>query len=195
MFRVKVLVGAIAFSVAAAVPGWFVPVSDADAMPPTAASGPPGNGGMSMSAGSSTSDGGSGATDWQAMDAAMAKRDKSFPAATKGTGGQLIKPTVLPDGTKEFHLTTEVTKWEVEPGKFVEAWTYNGMVPGPTFHVNVGDKVRIVVRNNLPESTSTHWHGLQVPNDQDGVSDITQDPIKPGSTYTYAFTATRQMVG
>jgi FtsP/CotA-like multicopper oxidase with cupredoxin domain len=193
MSRAKVFAGAVAFAAAVAVPGWFVPTSAADTSRATAA--------VAAPQGHATSDSGmpapasGGSSDWQAMDARMAKRDKSFPAATKGVGAQVLTPTVLPDGTKEFHLTAEVARWEIEPGKVVDAWTYNGMVPGPTFHLNVGDKVRIVVRNNLPESTSIHWHGIQVPNDQDGVSDITQDPIKPGTTYTYAFRATRQMVG
>ncbi|MFJ3308884.1 multicopper oxidase family protein [Streptomyces sp. NPDC086549] len=77
----------------------------------------------------------------------------------------------------------------------VDAQTYNGMVPGPLMHVNVGDKVRIVVQNTLPESTVVHWHGLPVPNSMDGVADVTQDPIKPGESFTYSFTATRESVG
>jgi FtsP/CotA-like multicopper oxidase with cupredoxin domain len=128
-------------------------------------------------------------------DAAMAARTKSFPAKTKGLGGQLLEPKVLPDGIKQFNLTAALTQWEVEAGKFVEAMTYNGTVPGPTIKVNVGDRVRVVLTNNLPTSTSIHFHGVRAPNSQDGVPDITQPPVKPGATFTYEFTTTERAVG
>jgi len=136
-----------------------------------------------------------GATNADAMDATMAARTKAFPAKTAGVGGQLLPPILQPDGTKEFDLTTKIVDWEIEPGKFVKAWTYNGVVPGPTLKVAVGDKVKVVVKNELPESTSIHFHGLKTPNDMDGVPDITQTPIKPGATFTYAFTAQGPAVG
>jgi manganese oxidase len=123
------------------------------------------------------------------MDAVMARATKAFPATTEGLGAQALAPTVLADGTKQFDLTTKVVKWEVEPGKTVDAWTYNGTVPGPTLRVKPGDKVKVVLHNELPESTVIHFHGLQVPNSQDGVPDITQAPVKRGETYTYSFTA------
>ncbi len=191
MDRIKIIAGAVAFSAALAVPMWTAGGTGTASGTSAAAAGS-----GTTTDGAQMADGsGGGTVDWQSMDAQMAKRDRSFPAATKGVGAQIIQPTISKDGVKEFHLTAEVTKWEIEPGKVVDAWTYNGMVPGPTFHVNVGDKVRVIVKNDLPESTSVHWHGLQVPNDMDGVSDVTQDPIKPGATFTYAFDATRQMVG
>jgi FtsP/CotA-like multicopper oxidase with cupredoxin domain len=129
------------------------------------------------------------------MDEVMAVRTKAFPAATKGTGGQPLEPTVLPDGTKQFDLTTTVVDWEVEPGKTVKAWTYNGMVPGPTIRVTIGDRLRIVLHNELPESTAIHFHGLRTPNAMDGVPDITQPPVKKGETFTYEFTARGPAVG
>jgi plastocyanin len=129
------------------------------------------------------------------MDATMAVRTKAFPAKTEGLGGQLLPPKVLPDGTKQFELTTKIVDWEIESGKFVKAWTYNGVVPGPTLKADPGDKVRIVVKNELPESTAIHFHGLTTPNAMDGVPDITQEPIKPGATFTYEFVAKGPAVG
>jgi len=114
---------------------------------------------------------------------------------TKGVGNQVLAPTVLPDGTKQFELTAKITDWEVEPGKTVKAWTYNGQVPGPVIKVADGDKVAVVVKNELPQSTSVHWHGIEVPNAMDGVPFITQDPITPGKTFTYSFTAHGPAVG
>ena len=123
------------------------------------------------------------------MDTAMERSIKAFPAKTQGLGGQELAPTVLADGTKLFELTSSIVKWEVEPGKFVDAWTYNGTVPGPTLRAEPGDKVQVVLHNQLPESTAIHFHGLTTPNAADGVTYITQPPIKPGETFTYSFTA------
>jgi len=128
------------------------------------------------------------------MDAAMAARTAAFPAETKGTGAQELAPKVLDDGTKQFDLTASVFQWEIEPGTFVEAWGYNKQVPGPTIRVGVGDHVRIVLKNDLPESTVLHPHGLIVPNAMDGVPDITQKPIKPGGSFTYDFVTREPMV-
>ena len=135
------------------------------------------------------------AMDWAAMDAAMNKVANEFPAKTAGHGGDPLAPVVLPDGTKEFDLTAEVVDWEVSPGKIVKAWTYNGVVPAPSIKVDVGDKVKVVLKNDLPESTSLHFHGVRVPNAMDGVDPYTQPPIEPGQTFTYEFTAVEPAVG
>jgi len=84
---------------------------------------------------------------------------------------------------------------KLEPGKVVQAWGYNKQVPGPTIRVDVGDKVAIVVHNELPEYTALHPHGFIVPNAMDGVPDITQPAIKPGESFTYTFTVREPMVG
>ncbi len=112
---------------------------------------------------------------------------KAFPAKTEGKGNQVLKPRIE-KGVKIYQLTCQKVQWEVEVGKRVEAWTYNGCVPGPQIRVKEGDRVRVVVKNELDESTAVHFHGVELPNDQDGVPFITQPPIKPGQTYTYEFT-------
>ncbi len=102
----------------------------------------------------------------------------------------LAERQVQPTGeTRRFELTVQETSWELLPGVETRAVTFNGTVPGPTIRVTEGDTVEIIVRNELDESTSIHWHGLHVPNDQDGVAGVTQDPIEPGETYTYRFVA------
>lgn len=110
---------------------------------------------------------------------------------TEGVGAQVMAPTVLPDGTKEFDLTAAITDWEVSPGNTVQAWTYNGTVPGPTIKVDPGDHVKVVLDNQLPQSTAIHFHGVTVPNAMDGVPDVTQAPVKPGETFTYDFVASQ----
>jgi manganese oxidase len=129
------------------------------------------------------------------MDAMMDAVALKFPQETKGRGGAILAPTVLADGTKSFDLTASVVDWEVVPGKVVKAWTYNGTVPGPTIKVNVGDRVQVVLHNELAESTAIHFHGVRVPNSMDGVPPYTQKAIKPGATMTYDFVAQEPAVG
>lgn len=142
-----------------------------------------------------TTDSGHTAMSWQEMDSMMLEVAKKFPAATTGTGNSILEPVMSADGFKEFHLTASVINWEVEPGKFVEGWSYNGEIPGPVLKVNVGDNVRIVLKNELPESTTLHLHGVRVPNAMDGVDPYTQDPITPGESFSYEFTALEPSVG
>ena len=97
------------------------------------------------------------------MDAMHEAGVKAFPAATEGLGGQPLEFTMDGD-VKVFDLVCQVVQWEVTPGKRVEAWTYNGVTPGPEIRVTEGDKVRVHVTNELPQSTAVHWHGLMVPN-------------------------------
>ncbi|KGA09910.1 MAG: hypothetical protein GM46_6450 [actinobacterium acAcidi] len=129
------------------------------------------------------------------MDAAMDAVAKRFPEKTKGLGGQELEPTITSDGYKQFNLTAKIVDWEVEGGKIVKGWAYNGQIPGPQLRANVGDKVRIRLKNELPESTSMHLHGVRVPNAMDGVDPYTQSAIKPGETFDYDFIATEPSVG
>lgn len=122
-----------------------------------------------------------------AMDAMHEAGIKKFPAKTAGKGNVPLAPRM--DGNvKVFELTTSEIDWETEPGKTVKAMAYNGMVPGPQIRVREGDRVRVVLKNELKESTVIHFHGLELPIELDGVPFITQPPIKPGATYTYEFT-------
>ena len=109
---------------------------------------------------------------------------------TEGLGGQDMEFTIADDGAKVFDLTAKTVDWEVSPGEIVTAWTFNGTVPGPTMRGEVGDRIRINLTNELPLATDLHMHGMILPNDQDGVSPITQDAIEPGETYTYEYLVT-----
>src|SRR6267142_1708717 len=97
-------------------------------------------------------------------------------------------PWRMEGNVKEFHLVAEPVKQEIVPGRIVDLWGYNGSAPGPTIQVNQGDRVRIVVDNHLPEATSMHWHGFDIPNDMDGAPGSSQDPIAPGGRFVYEFT-------
>ena len=120
------------------------------------------------------------------MQAAEEAGVKAFPAKTEGVGGQTLRPRVV-NGVKVFELTAEAVRWEVSPGQFVDAYGYNGQIPGPQIRVHRGDRVRVILHNALPEPTVIHFHGLTVPNAMDGVPFITQPPVEPGGSFTYSF--------
>ena len=123
-----------------------------------------------------------------AMDDMHEKGVKAFPAKTAGRGNQLLEHKLVA-GVKVFQLTAREIKWEVAPGQIVNAMAYNDQVPGPQIRVTEGDRVRIELKNELSQSTAIHFHGVEVPNDQDGVPFITQPVVKPGTSYTYEFVA------
>ena len=113
---------------------------------------------------------------------------EGVPDATASRGGQPLAHTVDQDFWV-FQLEATPVRWEILPGTRVTAWTYNGVVPGPEIRVPYGQRVRIEVTNSLPDDTTVHWHGIDVPNAMDGVPGVTQEPIKPGGTFIYEFTA------
>jgi len=97
-------------------------------------------------------------------------------------------PFVMVDGVKEFRLTVEEIQWEYEPGQYIHAWAYNGQVPGPIIRATEGEKVRVIVKNNLPnDATTVHWHGQAINWESDGVPNLTQKPIGPGEEFVYEF--------
>lgn len=104
--------------------------------------------------------------------------------------GQYLLPYEMVDGVKVFKLTAIPAKWEISKEKSVEAWTYNGVVPGPQIRIQKGDKVRVIFENKLPEDSVVHWHGVHIPFEMDGVPGVSQDPVKPGDKFIYEFEAT-----
>ena len=122
----------------------------------------------------------------------------SGPRPVAGAPGAPFVPVVAPDiatlphdrdgDVKIFKLVAQVVKQEVLPGKTFNLWGYNGSAPGPTIEVSEGDRVRIVFENRLPEPTTVHWHGLEVPIEMDGVPMISQPNVEPGGRFTYEFT-------
>lgn len=98
-------------------------------------------------------------------------------------------PPMLDQPDVTLTLTARPTEWELAPGKRIQAWTYNGAVPGEAIHVREGDRVRIILENRLPEPTTIHWHGVDVPTTMDGVPNISQPAVQPGETFIYEFEA------
>jgi manganese oxidase len=129
------------------------------------------------------------AKDWKMMNQHHEEGVKTFLAQPKTLrGGQRLEYT-MQDGVKVFNLTAKPVQWEVTPGQMIDAYAYNGVVPGPEIRVTQGDTVRVILTNELDEGTAIHWHGLIIPNAMDGVPFITQPPVNPGERFTYEFTA------
>ncbi len=97
-------------------------------------------------------------------------------------------PFTIDNGVKVFNLIAEPVKQQITPAKTIDAWGFNGSAPGPTIQVTQGDRVRLIVDNHLPEPTSMHWHGFEIPHNMDGGPGISQDPIPPGGRFIYEFT-------
>ncbi len=115
-----------------------------------------------------------------------------------GVGGALLVTELSPlnlinsvyaQKSKEVELTGSLTAVDLGSGKPFMAWTYNGKIPGPEIRVKEGERLRVLLKNKLPEDTTIHWHGLPVPNRMDGVPFVTQKPVQPGETFIYDFEA------
>lgn len=123
---------------------------------------------------------------------ALAQARPWTPAAG-GAPAEVQPPprTMLPGGqVRDFRLVARPGKWEIAPGTTVDAWTYNGQVPGPELRVREGDLVRVIVKNGLPVPTTIHWHGVDLDWRMDGPPFTNQEPIQPGKEFRYEFVAT-----
>jgi FtsP/CotA-like multicopper oxidase with cupredoxin domain len=89
-----------------------------------------------------------------------------------------------------FQLTARAADVHIAPGHVVHALTFNGTAPGPELRVHQGDLVEVVLRNaDVADGVTIHWHGVDVPNAEDGVAGVTQNAVLPGESHTYRFRA------
>lgn len=127
--------------------------------------------------------------EWKMMDQHHEEQMNAFMANIGKDDNFWRKPLeyTMDGDTKVFELTTSNIMWETAPDKILPAFAYNGMVPGPEIRATEGDRVRFILHNEMNQSTAIHWHGVDVPNDQDGVPFVTQPVVRPGETYVYEF--------
>ena len=101
---------------------------------------------------------------------------------------ELHGPAGSPD--ERFVLTAQHARIRLSSGRTVDALSFGGTVPGPELRVREGDLVEVTFRNrDVEDGVSIHWHGVDVPNAEDGVSGVTQDAVLPGASHTYRFRA------
>lgn len=97
-------------------------------------------------------------------------------------------PNASPDA--RFTLTAEKAIVRLASGRQVDALTFDGSAPGPELRVKQGDLVEVTLLNNdVDRGVTIHWHGVDVPNAEDGVAGVTQDAVPPGESYMYRFRA------
>jgi len=97
-----------------------------------------------------------------------------------------------PTGTPDVAITLVARQEPVRlgGGPTVAGYTLNGTSPGPQIHAVQGDLVEVTLANeSVADGTTLHWHGVDVPNAEDGVAGVTQDAVPPGGEYVYRFVA------
>ena len=97
-----------------------------------------------------------------------------------------------PKGPPDVSYTLTAAFQEVKvAGHRQRVYTLNGTSPGPTVYAEQGDLVRVVLKNrNIKAGTTIHWHGMDIPNGEDGVAGVTQNAVLPGQQFVYRFRAT-----
>jgi FtsP/CotA-like multicopper oxidase with cupredoxin domain len=102
--------------------------------------------------------------------------------------GSLAGPKGAPDA--RFELTARRAEIRLASGRVVDALTFDGRSPGPELRVQQGDLVEVRLRNeDIEDGLTIHWHGVDVPNAEDGVAGVTQDAVRPGESHAYRFRA------
>jgi FtsP/CotA-like multicopper oxidase with cupredoxin domain len=126
-----------------------------------------------LSAGSVTTGGGPG----------RSSRTAASVAALRGSGSP------APGGTVRRHvLTAKKAAVRLPSGREIDAWTYNGRVPGPAITATQGDVIEVRLRNaDIGGGVTLHWHGYDVPCGEDGAPGVTQMAVKPGEEFVYRF--------
>jgi manganese oxidase len=190
--------GVVAAAVAACTPGtsssgWTFPPFQAPSVGPSTK--PAGTPAPSMDHdGPSASPGASGSPAMDDHDAAGLAAVKRFldgeSASLDGAGNQPYGEPRVEADVKVFELTIDRIRHQIDAKQDpIDALGFNGTWPGPRIDVVEGDRIKAIFTNNLDESTGIHFHGQKLPNRMDGVPHITQDPIQPGDSFTYEFTA------
>jgi FtsP/CotA-like multicopper oxidase with cupredoxin domain len=100
-----------------------------------------------------------------------------------GSGGLSVADLKGPSGPAQVSVTLTARK---EGNRF----TLNHRTPGPEIRAKVGDLIQVTLINeSVPDGVTLHWHGVDVPNAEDGVAGVTQDAVKKGGRYEYRFVA------
>lgn len=122
----------------------------------------------------------------------MTRREILASATAGGVlfAGRSLQP--LPAFAKPGPMVLEampgMAKLQDEVQSMTPIWGYGGNVPGPVIRVKRGGEVWVKFRNNLPQPSTIHWHGIRIDNTMDGVAHLTQMAVPPGETFDYRFT-------
>ena len=139
---------------------------------------------------------------WQAslLPDTYSAADMGFRDEGRGTSGHgehaggrgvdtLTEPSFEPADVR-VELVARAEPVRLASGEELAGFTLNGTSPGPEIHAELGQLVEVrLVNESVPEGTTLHWHGVDVPNAVDGVAGVTQDAVPVGGSHTYRFRA------
>src|SRR3954454_12185558 len=109
-----------------------------------------------------------------------------------GSGLSVADLTGPVDGEPDVavDLAAREQSFDLASGERVQGYTLNGTSPGPAITAHQGDLVQVTLTNaDVPDGVTLHWHGVDVPNAEDGVAGVTQDAVGPGQRHVYRFVA------
>ena len=129
---------------------------------------------------------------YNVMDFGTVDYGRGHPASHEpvGAGRSVAELRGPQSGKPDVRLTLVARRATVTlaSGKVVEAWTFNGRVPGPPITARRGDLVEVTLLNrDIDDGVTIHWHGVDVPNAEDGVAGVTQNAVLPGRRHRYRF--------
>ncbi len=111
------------------------------------------------------------------------------PSATIGVD-TLVTPTLGRTPEVRVELIARRERVTLPDGRPFDGYSLNGKTPGPRIEAVQGDLVEVrLVNDNVADGVTLHWHGIDVPNAEDGVAGVTQDAVLPGGSHTYRFVA------
>lgn len=114
----------------------------------------------------------------------------SNPGPVASTPGPSLRPTPTPTALGEPTVRRTLTARPLSldiGGIEAKTWGYVSNTGDAAIEATAGDVLQVDITNELPESTSIHWHGIALHNAADGVPGMTQDPIEPGKSFSYVF--------
>lgn len=113
---------------------------------------------------------------------------RQFHTSVLGAAVAATLPTIARSETAPI-LHAREGNARLAPAEYPETqiWGYDGSVPGPTLRARQGERVARVFRNDLPQASSVHWHGIRIENSMDGVAGMTQAAVEPGDDFLYDF--------
>lgn len=115
------------------------------------------------------------------------------PSHVHGAAGTSVADLTGPatgEPDLDVRLDARQESFELASGERVDGYTLNGTSPGPTLEAQQGDLVQVTLHNvDVAEGVTLHWHGVDVPNAEDGVAGVTQDAVLPGQEHVYRFLA------
>jgi FtsP/CotA-like multicopper oxidase with cupredoxin domain len=119
----------------------------------------------------------------------FSRRSFLFGVGAAGVMAVMPNRTVLANADRAVSITAKQAMADLLRGQGpkTSVWAYDGLIPGPEIRIRQNDLLNVAFKNELPQPSTVHWHGVRLPNAMDGVPNLTQKPVGPGQSFDYAF--------